>query len=208
MALNIQYGCGLSAPKEWQNYDASPTLRLQRIPLIGALVTKVNFPENVLYGDIVRGLPNIKKESCDAIYCSHVLEHLCLVDFRIALLNTFNILKIGGVFRCVLPDFEYNINEYIAQRAAGENNASLFFLQNTMLGLNTRPKGLKEKLYSTFGNSHHLWMWDQYSLENELKNIGFSSVRKCEYDDSENKDFAFVEDVSRFNGAIAFETIK
>lgn len=108
----------------------------------------------------------------------------------------------------MLPDFEYNINEYIAQRAAGENNASLFFLQNTMLGLNTRPKGLKEKLYSTFGNSHHLWMWDQYSLENELKNIGFSSVRKCEYYDSENKDFAFVEDVSRFNGAIAFETIK
>lgn len=46
----------------------------------------------------MKGLPNIKKESCDAIYCSHVLEHLCLVDFRIALLNTFNILKIGGVF--------------------------------------------------------------------------------------------------------------
>ncbi|MCI5142460.1 MAG: methyltransferase type 11, partial [Candidatus Electrothrix sp. ATG1] len=29
----IHYGCGLSAPESWLNFDASPTLRLQRIPL-------------------------------------------------------------------------------------------------------------------------------------------------------------------------------
>jgi hypothetical protein len=31
----VQYGCGWSAPKEWVNYDASPTLKWERIPILG-----------------------------------------------------------------------------------------------------------------------------------------------------------------------------
>ena len=67
MSLYVQYGCGLSAPVGWQNFDASPTLRLQKIPLIGKLVRKVDFPSNVLYGDIVKGLPGIAPQSCDGV---------------------------------------------------------------------------------------------------------------------------------------------
>ncbi|HEX6859864.1 MAG TPA: hypothetical protein VF138_06660, partial [Caulobacteraceae bacterium] len=57
--LYVQYGCGLSAPDGWLNFDASPTLRLQRLPLVGRLLTRgrVRFPEAVRYGDITRGLP-------------------------------------------------------------------------------------------------------------------------------------------------------
>ena len=33
----VQYGCGLSAPNEWINFDVSPTLRIQKIPIIGSL---------------------------------------------------------------------------------------------------------------------------------------------------------------------------
>ena len=55
----VQYGCGWSAPKEWRNFDASLTLRFERLPLIGHLYTKneSRFPGNVEYGDIVKGLP-------------------------------------------------------------------------------------------------------------------------------------------------------
>jgi hypothetical protein len=55
----IQYGCGWSAPVEWTNFDASPTLRFERLPLIGSFYTKnkQRFPANVRYGDIVSGLP-------------------------------------------------------------------------------------------------------------------------------------------------------
>jgi hypothetical protein len=31
--IYIQYGCGLSAPKEWTNFDVSPTLRIQKLPI-------------------------------------------------------------------------------------------------------------------------------------------------------------------------------
>ena len=96
----VQYGCGYSAPLGWRNFDASPTLRFERIPLIGRLYkkNKFRFPDNVEFGDIVKGLP-IPHDSVKAVYCSHILEHLSLEDFRQAILNTHNILKKGGCFR-------------------------------------------------------------------------------------------------------------
>ena len=53
----VQYGCVLSAPINWLNFDASPTLRIQKIPIIGGLLKNrlnVIFPENVIFGDIIK----------------------------------------------------------------------------------------------------------------------------------------------------------
>ena len=82
----VQYGCGFSAPQSWRNFDASLTLRFERLPIIGTLYTKnsARFPENVEFGYIVYGLP-VKENSCQGVYCSHILEHLSLEDFRKAL---------------------------------------------------------------------------------------------------------------------------
>ena len=208
MSHYIQYGCGLSAPAGWKNYDASPTLWLRRLPLIGKLIQKVDFPSAVLYGDIINGLPGISEKSCDGVFCSHVLEHLSLEDFRKALRNTFTILKQGGIFRCVLPDLEANINAYNEEKAAGDPDASLRFLDATLLGIRNRPNGFKEKIISLLGNSHHLWMWDKYSMQKELKAVGFSSIRLCRFNDSTDKHFTTVEEENRYYKAIAFEAIR
>ena len=111
----VHYGCGLTAPVQWENFDVSPTLRIQKIPLLGRLVRQrlnAQFPENVRYGNIIKGLP-VLEDSCDGVYCSHTLEHLSLVDFRKALANTKKILKPGGIFRCVVPDLESAARKYI-----------------------------------------------------------------------------------------------
>ena len=31
----VQYGCGWNAPRGWRNFDASPNLRIDHLPLIG-----------------------------------------------------------------------------------------------------------------------------------------------------------------------------
>ena len=51
----VQYGAAYCGPDQWLNFDVSPTLRLQRIPLIGPLITRSRktFPKTVKYGDIV-----------------------------------------------------------------------------------------------------------------------------------------------------------
>lgn len=206
----VQFGCGLSAPKEWLNFDVSPTLLIQEIPIIGTILkSKLNvvFPRNVLFGDIVKGLP-IDNYSCDGLYCSHTLEHLSLNDCREALKNSYKILKKGGIFRCIVPDLEFAARSYLKELDNGDNLASLNFMNNTLLGVNERPRGLKGLLSSFFGNSHHMWMWDSNSLSEELKIAGFTQIRVCKFNDSEDEMFRFVEDINRFKHSVALECTK
>ena len=208
--IYVQYGCGLSAPKEWINFDVSPTLRIQKTPILGSILKSklnVTFPSNVLYGDIIKGLP-IDENSCDGLYCSHTLEHLSLKDFRQALMNSFKVLKKGGIFRCIVPDLEFAARSYINALDNGDNLASLSFINNTMLGIKERPRGLKGFLSSFFGNSHHLWMWDNKSLVAELKDVGFTKIRACKFNDSEDEFFKLVEDIDRFENSVTIECRK
>lgn len=206
----VQYGCGLSAPKEWINFDCSPTLKIQKIPIIGALLKNrlnVKFPSNVRYGDIRKGLP-VKPNSCEGLYSSHTLEHLSLDDFRKALINSFLILKDNGIFRLIVPDLENMARQYISQLNSGKNSASISFLEATLLGQKKRPSGFKELLSSWVGNSHHRWMWDKHSLTEELKKVGFKQIRQCQYNDSEDEMFKYVENPDRFVNAVAIECRK
>lgn len=56
----VNFGCGLSVAPEWLNYDASPTLWLQRRPLLGPVTARFirpRFPALARYGNVVKGLP-------------------------------------------------------------------------------------------------------------------------------------------------------
>lgn len=207
----IHVGCGLCAPKSWQNYDASPTLRLQNIPIAGLVfkkVGKVVFPDNVQYGDIVKGIKGIPGDSCKAAYCSHMLEHLSLNDLRKALSNVYNMLEKDGHFRMVLPDLEYSARLYIKQLDEGNSEASITFLNETLLGVKSRKKGFMSMVKNAYGNSEHLWMWDAASLSLELKKAGFRDIRKCKYGDSQIQEFSEVEEEGRFRNSFALEAIK
>jgi SAM-dependent methyltransferase len=208
MKRYIQYGCGFSAPPNWINYDASPTLRYERLPLLGKLYTrnKQRFPENVKYGDIVKGLPEAP-DSCDAVYCSHILEHLAYNDFKIALKNTYLILKPGGIFRGVVPDLKAAVDAYIENYDQLDSPASEL-MRNTMLGIEDRGKGLRSIMTKLYGNSKHLWMWDYKSMEYELQKAGFRNIRPSQFGDSTDNNFSFVEEEGRFNAAAAFECQK
>lgn len=205
----VQYGCALSAPKQWTNYDVSPTLIIQRTPIIGYLLKSqlnIIFPKNVKYGDIIKGLP-VKENSCNGIYCSHTLEHLSLNDFRKALKNTYRILDYEGTFRFVVPDLEWAARAYI--NSINENKeASIEFMNNTLLGKKVRPRGLKGFINTFLGNSNHLWMWDKNSLEYELEKIGFKDIRVAKFNDCEDKMFIHVEEEGRFKDSIAMECKK
>lgn len=209
--LYVQYGCGLSAPDEWLNFDVSPTLRMQKIPLAGNLLKKnmrVVFPANARYGDIIKGLP-VPENSCKGVYCSHTLEHLSLDDLRTALRNTYALLQPGGLFRCVVPDLEYSARQYLAALGSGDSGAGMRFMgPDTLLGIEARPRGFNGFMRSFFGNSHHLWMWDYPALSAELQKAGFKEIRRCNYNDSKDEMFRHVEDIGRFVNALAIESVR
>ena len=204
--IYVQFGSGRLGPKTWRNFDSSPTLRFERLPLIGKLYTKnkTRFSPNIEYGDIIKGLP-FPTNSVHGIYASHVLEHLALNDFRIALRNTLKILEQGGIFRLVLPDLEFAINTYLEDSS---HEAAYNFMKGTSLGKEKRVKGLKAFLVEWVGNSQHLWMWDYRSLERELYDAGFCKIRRAQYGDSMEVMFNDVEEKGRWENCLCIECSK
>lgn len=212
--LYLQYGCGLNAPSSWVNFDSSPNLRLERLPIFGKLYagpkmiggkpTKKRFPSNIRCGDIVKGLP-IEDDSCQGIFASHVLEHLPLSDFELALENTFSILKPGGIFRFIVPDLKKIALDYVNSTSP---DASVIFMKETLLGQLNSKRNFKSLIYSWFGNNQHLWMWDYSSLELYLKRVGFREIRQAYFNDSEDSRFIEVEEKERFIKSVCIECRK
>jgi len=206
MNFYVQYGCGWDAPDGWMNFDASPTLRIERIPLFGkrlSIMIKRNpapFPDNVRYGDIVKGLP-LSDETCIGIYCSHVMEHLSLEDFRKALTNTQRLLETNGIFRLVLPDLAFYISKYLET----SSNSAFEFMCSTGLGESSRARGVKGLVQEFLSNSRHRWMWDYPSLERELSQAGFTEIRKAVFGDSTDAKFNQVERYERWANSLGVE---
>jgi predicted SAM-dependent methyltransferase len=212
MSTFIQYGAGLCGPVGWKNYDSSPMLRLQRIPLLNLLPLAKQgapYPKTVVYGDVVKGLP-VLSNSADLVYCSHTLEHLTPEDCRVALRETFRetfrILKPGGVFRAVMPDLRYLCSAYLARNASDPEGAAAF-LRASNLGIERRARGMA-RLRGFFSRDAHLWMWDYAAIRFELKQVGFVGIRKAAYGDSSHVAFADVESLHRWENCLGFEATK
>lgn len=214
MATYVQYGAGWSVGEGWLNFDASPTLRFERLPLVGRLLGRLKgnperFPAGVRYGDILKGLP-VPDGSVDGLYASHVLEHLALEDMRLALRRSLRLLRPGGVFRLVVPDLAAAAQSYCA--ALGDPLAAHCFLRCTLLGREQGLGGIGGRLRRAFGNADHLWMYDYPAMAAELAAAGFTAIRPARFGDAADRMFDRVENPDRFveNGvpAVAIEACR
>lgn len=198
--IYIQYGCGLSAPAQWLNFDASPRLRLESSLVFGGLFKltgKRLFPPNVRYGDIALGLP-VRDGSAAGVYASHVLEHLPRSAVPMALENTFRLLRKGGVFRMIVPDLAWRAKKYVLERDDGLVSAADSFIAGCMIGQHDSATGFVARLRAAYGNSEHKWMYDELVMKALMAEAGFKDVRVCTMGDSGDQMFDLVERADRF----------
>lgn len=204
----MQFGCGMCAPEGWQNFDAGPAFWLQsRLPFLTPLLVKrgfPNYPKNIRYGDVIKGLP-IPQQSLGAVYCSHVLEHMALSEFRTALRNVFSYLRPGGVFRLVLPDIEQLAKAYVNDP---DPEAASRFMHDSYLGEENLDRGIKAVPTAVFGRARHYWMWDYKGMKKELEAAGFTEIRRAQFGDSSDPRFQEVEDIGRWTGCLGVECRK
>ena len=209
--LYLQFGCGHNSPTDFLNFDSSLTLRFERLPMLGKVFSKNprRFTADVLYGDIVSGLP-VPGNHFRGIYCSHVLEHMHLDDLRSALRNCVSYLVPGGVFRLVLPDLEHICTVYLS--STNEEAASVFMqsLNMRIVSVGRGRDRWRWRYYATMlmGNSRHLWMWDYKSLAKELKFAGFTNIRRARFGDSCDPTFNQAESPQRWENALGIECRK
>jgi SAM-dependent methyltransferase len=204
----IQFGCGLCAPPTWRNFDAGPAFWIEKnLPFLRKAVVRRGFPDyppNIEYGDVVLGLP-VEERSAQGVYCSHVLEHLALNEFRAALLHVLRYLKPGGVFRLVVPDLEFITNSYAA---SDRSDAAIAFMQAAHLGEPHRSRGVRDMARSLFGRSQHLTMWDYKGMAAELEQAGFVRIRRASCKDAGDSRFLDVEDPGRWENCLGMECFR
>ena len=114
---NYHIGCGFIIGKSWLNYDNSLFLLIDKISLLNKIFkyNKNKLPKEVKYGNIVKN-KLCNKNSADNIYCCDVLEHLVLNNGKKMLRNIYEMLKLGGVLRIVVPSLESRVEHYIKKR--------------------------------------------------------------------------------------------
>lgn len=97
----LNLGCGARFHPAWTNVDLASA------------------DPRVLEHDIRRPLP-FDDGTFEAVYHSHVLEHLPPDDGRALLAECFRVLRPGGIVRVVVPDLESIARQYLAtlERAA------------------------------------------------------------------------------------------
>jgi SAM-dependent methyltransferase len=204
----VQFGCGLCAPVDWLNFDAGPAFWMQKnLPFLKPMFAKRGYPDyprNIVFADVVKGLP-LAPDSVKAIYCSHVLEHLSLDDFRTAIRNVYRYLKPGGTFRLVVPDLEYLARTYIADPDPTANSR---FMSDGCLGRKRALPGLAGLGRKLFGRTGHLWMWDFKGMARELAEAGFINIRRAQIGDSSDPHFVDVEDPGRWENCLGVESNK
>jgi len=199
--LNVQFGCGFVTPEGWLNFDVSPTRFLSRIPFAKKLLQLPSWPPGARFGDVVKGLP-IPPKSCRRIYSDQVLEHLSLEDFRTALRNLRGVLMPKtGVFRGFVPSLEYAMKVYQDAQVRGEADAASQFVIATGMGHQRRRRGIAA-LRNIFGNSAHLWAWDEAGMRKELEEAGFVDFKVVQYLTSGDPEFDRIENYSEYRHSI------
>lgn len=214
MTTILNLGCGAKTHPDCINIDWSIHLRIARNRVLRALSGLLGkrrqahiaaLTANIVVHDLRRGIP-CPDQSADAVYHSHVLEHIdrnlsdpsrdpALLFIR----ECRRVLKPGGVLRIVVPDLECACRNYLDHTDACERDASaiaghdrLVFhilgqevLREAPGSASQRPsQRLLENLL--LGDARrrgqtHQWEYDRFNLEHLLRRAGFSDIRAADY---------------------------
>jgi predicted SAM-dependent methyltransferase len=170
-SIRINIGCGLTPTNGWRNFDNSWSFFLARIPLLPKLLYKFKLLEasqykailqctqfrQVEYGDATKGLP-LSTGSVEALYSSHMLEHLDQIEAAAFLKEAKRVLRSGGIIRLAVPDIRQQVQQYI------ESGDADTFIASTGL-CEPHPRAFMQRLKMLFvGPRRHQWMYDGNSL--------------------------------------------
>ena len=218
--LRINLGCGLLTHPNWVNVDGSWNARLAKHPFLRKALTifrilpkekeAVPWNRDIFLHDIRKPLP-FRDNSADAIYASHVLEHLYREQGQQLARECFRVLAPGGFVRFVVPDLHAVVREYLGEHPFGETSApqppipagDRMNERLLMRWPSPSNRNFVLRAYETMQDFHsHKWMYDEESLAALLRSAGFVDVARKNYAESRIPNVTDVEDASRIvNGA-------
>lgn len=215
--LNLGCGTKTSTSPSVINIDSSVLLRIRSNPILrrlapillnGERLRKFRaLPDNLMAHDLARGIP-FPDDSVDAVYHSHVLEHLDADVARVFILECARVLRPGGTIRVVVPDFERACRDYlnhVSQCADGgvveinrhDDYIGAILSQSVRREASgTSQQGSTRRFIENLllGDARkrgetHQWMYDRFNLYALLAACGFGKVQVHSYQTSRISDW-------------------
>lgn len=177
-SVRLNLGCGLAVTKGWINVDGSLNALVASMPsALHALMYRLTGAKRYysqaeycrllgqhvfVHHDLTAGIP-FADGVADYIYSSHFLEHLYRNDAINLLRECYRVLKEGAVLRIAVPDLEYAVSLYAADRK-DEMLQHYFFVAD------------EDNHFSM-----HKYMYDFPMLSSLLADIGFREIMRRHY---------------------------
>lgn len=116
----------------------------------------------------IRILPMFKDASVDLIYASHAVEYFDRVEITEVLKEWYRVLRVGGILRLAVPDFDALIKAYLKYK-------DITLILGPLYG-RWQPRGRNLTIY-------HKTVYDYSLLKGLLESIGFKSIRRWNWRD-------------------------
>ncbi len=210
--LNLGCGTKASAHPDVLNIDWSIHLRIRRNRVLWGARHVIldadrreaieSLPDNVMLWDLRKGIP-FPDGSIEAVYHSHLIEHLDRSAAASFTREVFRVLKPGGIHRVAAPDFEAFCRRYLEHVTMCDNDPALVvdhddviahvidqMVRTEAFGTSQRPPVRRTVENLVLGSAAkrgqtHRWMYDRHSLPQLLREAGFRDARPLAWNKSE-----------------------
>jgi len=210
----LHLGCGLITPSSWINVDGSWNALLAKHPLVKKILMALHlaparlfdipWSAEVVFHDVRRPLP-FEDDSMEAVYASHLLEHVYLEEAKKLLGECFRVLKPGGVLRIMVPDLRGIVSQYNLRQPTNESKADRMIKSLDFCDTVPPSGNIFYRLYSYLKDLHaHRWMYDSDSLIFYLRGAGFNDVMEMPLHSSKIQNIEEVE----LNEGLCVEGVK
>lgn len=214
--ITLNLGCGSRTSERCINIDWSLPVRLKASRLGSHLAPLVvrggrrdaydSLRGTLVPHDLRKGIP-AADDSVDAVYHSHVFEHIDRVHIDGFLREVHRVLKSGGVHRIVVPDLEGLVRRYLGHLhavVAGEADArdhdtyvAAFveqMVRREAAGSSQQPPARRRIENALLGDARkrgetHQWMWDRVNITAALEAAGFRDITLQSHDTSRIDDW-------------------
>ncbi|PZR72038.1 MAG: hypothetical protein DLM73_14500 [Chthoniobacterales bacterium] len=191
-ARRLNLGCGLQAPEDWLNVDGSLQAVFARWPrtkklLVGLGIyprsqASIGWPSHVLRLNLRRSLP-FPANQFEAIYSSHLFEHLYREEAAALARECWRVLAPGGICRVVVPDLAAAIERYRDRTADRSTRIppdippAEKLMEELLLHPRHASRGALGLYHRLLGFHNHKWMYDGASLKRLLADAGFVELK-------------------------------
>lgn len=215
----LHLGCGPHVVKGWVNVDGSWSAwfanhrrvarTLAALRIIPKRLVANFYPGQIRVHDLRHPLRFVADNSCEAVYASHLLEHMLFPHAQMVLRESFRVLAPGGVARFVVPDLRAIVLEYIGRGTVADSHGEIPTLKGAdrfssrFLNASTKPQdgSFLYRLYTSLTSFHtHKWMYDGVSLARHMELAGFAQVAERRLNDSAIDGIEAIENPDRVNG--------